>query len=188
MLELLDDVFIRLPDNAYSSVTDESLIPPPPQVVVNVNPAPTTEADTQAPAPAIEQEEEKPSAIYSQWPIISLAVALPLGGLLASLLRYVWPSSPLPIWLSFPAFTALAFIILLKQNPRRRYFRVALSLITLATFNIIPQGKILIDKVQASGDGDLVKQLLSLQIGDNPLVSIVALLLAGFLFWLDSKQ
>lgn len=86
------------------------------------------------------------------------------------------------------AITSILLGFLLLRNPRRRFYRAAWYCLGLfGVINILP----VIDlkfKTDSVGLDGIVNKTFELGIQDEPFISIVLIILAGYLFYLDSKK
>ncbi|RWX47043.1 Ras of Complex, Roc, domain of DAPkinase [Candidatus Electrothrix aarhusensis] len=120
---------------------------------------------------------EKPKW-YQQWWFISCVIGL-LAGLVAA-----WQLHSFDLAL---ACCALGFGVALLFNPLRRFFRTALSVLGFVTGANTLSG--LEANIDLSGLMDKpVAFMFKLGVGDKPWLNVALVALAGFLFWLDSKE
>ncbi|MCI5126065.1 MAG: hypothetical protein D3925_16730, partial [Candidatus Electrothrix sp. AR5] len=120
---------------------------------------------------------EKPKW-YVQWWFISCVIGL-LAGLVAA-----WQLHSFDLAL---ACCALGFGVALLFNPMRRFFRTALSILGFVTGANTLSG--LEANIDLSGLMDKpLAFMFKLGVGDKPWLNVALVALAGFLFWLDSKE
>lgn len=127
------------------------------------------------PAPFVLPEKPK---WHLQWWFISCVIGLIAGGVAA------WQLHSFDVAL---ACCALGFGVALLFNPMRRFFRTALSVLGFVT------GANTLSGLEANIDltGLMDKPfafMFKLGLGDKPWLNVALVALAGFLFWLDSKE
>lgn len=120
-----------------------------------------------------------PMKWYEEWWLKSLG----LGSIFGSLVYFFFNSSNLAV-----AVLALVFAYFFLRNPKRRFFWAATGILSaISLFNVLP----LLDAqfhLSQGTEGGHIDLLFQLGIDDNTLLNSVLIVLAGFLFWLDSGK
>ena len=109
----------------------------------------------------------KPEKWYKKWLFISLVI-----GIFVFIISY-WNFKIPKISL---ILGILSFALTLFFNPKRRFFRVAITILAIGTMSMIPS---LID---------VISKILNLNIATNPWIGGLLILSSLFLFWLDHKE
>lgn len=104
---------------------------------------------------------------YQEWWFISLTI-----GVISSIIFYLnFKSIVLSIGIGIILFMLSIFL-----NPKRRFFRVATSILAIGVVSLIPSVM------------DYISKIFELKIHTNPWIGGLLILSAMFLYYLDSKQ
>jgi len=119
--------------------------------------------------------ESKSEKWYQKWWFISLSIASIVGMFLWW--KFSWLYGGIGFITSF-------LIVIILFNPKRRFFRIALSVLGLSSISILPKIIGVFNIPENSFFNGVVK------FGESiPLLIIIGLLiLSGFLFWLDHQE
>jgi len=128
--------------------------------------------------PIIPQEKiehiEKPIPLYKEWWFISLFVSFIGGGI---------------SWITFNSFywgvgaSVLTFLIMFLFNPKRRFLRLGISSLFMASLSLVPiSGFIKIP------ENSFVYGHLQINPSSISYFTLLLVVLSGFLFWLDSRE
>lgn len=132
-----------------------------------------------------DKRSEDKTAVNNNWWIPRLIGAVLVGLVIAYLFNKYLKFHFFDTWLAF--FSIIAIVLLLR-NPNRRYFRVGYAALgMLGIVNILPQFDILINSRTEAAEGAR-EWFFQLGIQDAPWISVALVVLAGYLFYLDSKK
>ncbi len=110
------------------------------------------------------REQAKKSPFYKEWWFVSL-----IGGLVAGVGTYFWLGKLLPSL----GIAIVAFLITIFFDPKRRFFRIALILLSIGGSSLFP----IVNK--------LIGKYLDINLDSNPWISGLMITVAFGLFGLD---
>ncbi len=114
----------------------------------------------------LSHKHNQPEKFYEKWWIISLVVGL-LGGILT------WWNSSYQFGITI---ALILFFIMIIFNPKRRFLRIGLGLLTLGSMSLSPSFI------------DWISKILNLNIHINPWIGALLIIGSFFLFFLDHKM
>lgn len=120
--------------------------------------------------------------------IASIAAGLIIAYFLHQYSSYLHPKLSFQFFDTWLASSSILALYLLSRNPKRRFHRAAYYVLgLLGVVNFLPQLDFLFKSEEQSTSG-AEEWYLKLGIEDEPLISVTLIVLAAFLFYLDSKR
>ena len=132
-----------------------------------------------------QEDQGKKQISKKNWWAIRLIIAFIVGLVLAYFSNKYIGINFYDTWL---ASSVIIGLFLLARNPNRRFQRAAYFVLgLLGGVNLLPQFDILINSKTETAE-KANEWFFQLGVQDEPMISIGLLVLAGFLFYLDSKE